>query len=195
MGGRELAESHCIFPSEGIVVRSAHLTQLWPGFIHGRPPRRHRNYRRHSGGAPSHSYQVVARKTIQKKDLRLTLGHVTSSAQLARIDPDTGLQFNLGPSRLRFMTVAVRRNSRYGSLLATFSKADAKDIGSGEPRSATNLIDLLGTIQKLSYRLQARGEFEYVGTKPLATGCLANLDAECRGTSVKSSAALWFALL
>ena len=93
------------------------------------------------------------------------------------------------------MTVAVRRNSRYGSLLATFSKADAKDIGSGEPRSATNLIDLLGTIQKLSYRLQARGEFEYVGTKPLATGCLANLDAECRGTSVKSSAALWFALL
>jgi len=37
MGGRELAEGHCNFPSEGIVVRSAHLTQLLPGFIHGRP--------------------------------------------------------------------------------------------------------------------------------------------------------------
>ena len=39
----------------------------------------------------------------------------------------------LGPSRLRFMTVAVRRNFRCGSLLATFSKADARDIGPGDP--------------------------------------------------------------
>ena len=60
--------------------------------------------------ATSHSYQLVASKTIHKTDLRLTLGHVTSSAQLAKIDPDTGLQLNQGPSRLRFMTLAVRRN-------------------------------------------------------------------------------------
>jgi hypothetical protein len=72
------------------------------------------------------------------------------------------------------MTVAVRRNSSYGSLLATFSKADAKDIGSGEPtpEAPRTLFALLGTIQKLPYRLQARGEFEHVGTKPLGTGCL-----------------------
>jgi hypothetical protein len=137
--------------------------------------------------ATSHSYQVVASKTLHNTDLRLTLGHVTSSAELAKIDPDTGLQFNEGPSRLRFMTVAVRENFRYGSLLATFSKADARDLNSGEPtpEAPRTIFDLLGTIQKLPFRLQARGEFEYVGTKPLGTGCLPNLNAECTGTPVK----------
>jgi hypothetical protein len=137
--------------------------------------------------ATSHSYQLVASKTIHKTDLRLTLGHVTSSAELAKIDPDTGLQFNQGPSRLRFMTFAVRQNFSYGSVLATFSKADARDLDSGEPtpEAPRTLFDLLGTIQKLPFRLQARGEFEYVGTKPLGTGCLPNLNGECTGTPVK----------
>jgi Carboxypeptidase regulatory-like domain len=137
--------------------------------------------------ATSHSYQVVASETLHNTDLRLMLGHVTSSAELAKIDPDTGLQFNEGPGRLRFMTVAVRQNFRYGSLLATFSKADARDLNSGEPtpEAPRTIFDLLGTIQKLPFRLQARGEFEYVGTKPLGTGCLPNLNAECTGTPVK----------
>jgi hypothetical protein len=137
--------------------------------------------------ATSHSYQLVTSKTLHKTDLRLTLGHVTSSAELAKIDPDTGLQFNEGPSRLRFMTFAVRQNFSYGSLLATFSKADARDLDSGEPtpEAPRTLFDLLGTIQKLPFRLQARGEFEYVGTKPLGTGCLPNLSAECTATPVK----------
>jgi len=137
--------------------------------------------------AASHSYQAVASKTFHKTDVKLTLGHVTSSAELAKIDPDTGLQFNEGPSRLRFLTVAVRRDFSQGSLLATFSKADARDLDTGEPtpEAPRTLFDLLGTIQKLPLHLQARGEFEYVGTKPLGTGCLANLNAECRGTPVK----------
>jgi hypothetical protein len=81
------------------------------------------------------------------------------------------------------MTVAVRRNSRYGSHLATFSKTDARDIGSGEPTPETprTLFDLLGTIQKLPYRLQARGEFGYVDTKPSGMGCLPNLNAPNAG--------------
>ena len=141
-------------------------------------------------GAPvatAHSYQLVASKTVHKTDVKLTLGHVTSSAELAKIDPDTGLQFNEGPSRLRFMTVAVRRNFSQGSLLATFSKADARDLDSGDPtpEAPRTLFDLLGTYQKLPFRLQARGEFEYVGTKPLGTGCLPDLNAECAGTPVK----------
>jgi hypothetical protein len=137
--------------------------------------------------ATSHSYQFVASKTLHNTDLRLTLGHVTGSAELAKIDPDTGLQFNEGPSRLRFMTVAVRQNFRSGSLLATFSKADARDLNSGEPtpEAPRTIFDLLGTIQKLPFRLQARGEFEYGGTKPLGTGCLPNLNGECTGTPVK----------
>jgi hypothetical protein len=137
--------------------------------------------------ATSHSYQIVTSKTIHKTDLRLTLGHVTSSAELAKIDPDTGLQFNEGPGRLRFITVAVRRNFRQGSLLATFSKADARDIDTGDPtpEAPRTIFDLLGTIQKLPFRLQARGEYEYVGTKPLGTGCLPDVHAECTGTPVK----------
>jgi hypothetical protein len=138
--------------------------------------------------ATSHSYQIVASKTATKTDLRLTLGHVTSSAELAKIDPDTGLQFNEGPSRLRFMTASVRRNFSQGSLLVTFSKADARDLDSGQPtpEAPRTILDLLGTIQKLPFHLQARGEFEYVGTKPLGTGCNpANLNTECTGTPVK----------
>ncbi len=137
--------------------------------------------------ATSHSYQIVASKTLRNTDLRLTLGHVTNSAELAKIDPDTGLQFNEGPSRLRFMTAAVRQNFSYGSLLATFSKADARDLNSGEPtpEAPRTIFDLLGTIQKLPFRLQARGEFEYVARKPLGTGCLPDLNAECKGTSVE----------
>ncbi|MFZ0321079.1 MAG: carboxypeptidase-like regulatory domain-containing protein, partial [Candidatus Sulfotelmatobacter sp.] len=138
--------------------------------------------------ATSHSYQIVASKTVAKTDLRLTLGHVTSSAELAKIDPDTGLQFNEGPSRLRFMTATVRRNFKQGSLLATFSKADARDLDSGQPtpEAPRTIFDLLGIIQKLPFQLQARGEFEYVGTKPLGTGCNpVNLNMECTGTPLK----------
>lgn len=137
--------------------------------------------------ATSHSYQIVASKNIHKTDVKLTLGHVTSSAELAKIDPDTGLQLNQGPGRLRFMTLTMRRNFSQGSLLATFSKADARDLGTGQPtpEAPRTIFDLLGTVQKLPFRLQARGEFEYVGTKPLGTGCLPNLNAECTGTPVK----------
>ena len=135
----------------------------------------------------AHSYQLVASKSIRKTDVKLTLGHVTSSAELAKLDPDTGLQENLGPSRLRFVTLTVRRNFRYGSLLATFSKADARDLDTGlpTPEAPRTIVDLLGAIQKLPLRLQMKGEFEYVGTKPLGTGCLPDLNAECTGTPVK----------
>jgi Carboxypeptidase regulatory-like domain len=143
-----------------------------------------------SAGSPvatSRSYQVVASKTLQKTDLRLTLGHVTSSAELAKIDPDTGLQFNLGPSRLRFLTISARRNFSRGFLLATFSKADARDLDTGEPtpEAPRTIFDLLGTAQRLPFQLQAQGEFEYVGVKPLGTGCLPVISSECTGTAVK----------
>jgi hypothetical protein len=129
----------------------------------------------------------VASKTLRKTDFKVTLGHVTSSAELAKLDPDTGLQMNEGPSRLKFMTLAIRRNFSQGSVQATFSKADARDLDTGEPtpEAPRTLFDLLGTVQKLPWHLQARGEFEYVGTKPLGTGCPPNLYAECTGTPVK----------
>jgi hypothetical protein len=118
----------------------------------------------------------------------LTLGHVTNSVELAKIDPDTGLQFNQGPSRLRFVTLAARHNLSLGFLQASISKADARDLDSGEPtpEAPRTIFDLLGTIQRLPLHMQAKGEFEFVGRKPLGTGCdPRNPIAECVGTSVK----------
>jgi hypothetical protein len=137
--------------------------------------------------ATAHSYQLVASKTIAQTDVKVTLGHVTTSQELGKIDPDTGLQEDQGPGRLRFLTAAVRRNFSQGSILATFSKADARDIDSGlpTPEAPRTIFDLLGIVQKLPFRLQARGEFEYVGRKPLGTGCSSDLNAECVGTSVR----------
>lgn len=40
----------------------------------------------------SHSYQLVADKLVGRTDFRLSLGHVTTDASLAKIDPDTGLR-------------------------------------------------------------------------------------------------------
>jgi len=138
--------------------------------------------------ATSHSYQVVASKMIHKTDVRLTLGHVTNSAELAKIDPDTGLQVDQGPSQLRFMTVAVRHSFSVGTFQISFSKADARDLLSGEPtpEAPRTIVDFLATIQKLPFHLQAKQEFAYVGRKPLGTGCDAvDPNAECVGTAVK----------
>jgi hypothetical protein len=135
----------------------------------------------------AHSYQLVASKTVYKTDIRVILGHVTTSQTLGQLDADTGLQEDQGPGRLRFMTVAVRRNFSQGSVLATFSKADARDLDSGQPtpEAPRTIFDFLGTIQKLPFRLQARGELEYIPAKPLGTGCLPDPNAECLGVAVK----------
>jgi hypothetical protein len=147
-----------------------------------------------TGAAPgtpvssAHSYQLVASKTVHHTDIRLTLGHVTKSQTLAKLDPDTGLQFDQGPSRLRFLSVSVRRNFSIASLQASISKADARDLNSGQPtpEAPRTIFDVLGTIQKLPFHLQARGEFEYVAAKPLGTGCdSVNPNAECIGVPVK----------
>jgi hypothetical protein len=137
--------------------------------------------------ATAHSYQLVASKTIANTDLKLTLGHVTTSQELAKIDPDTGLQENQGPGRLKFLTAAVRHSFSQGSILATFSKADARDVDSGQPtpEAPRTIVDLLANTQRLPLKLQARAEFEYVGRKPLGTGCAPDLNAQCVGVSVK----------
>jgi hypothetical protein len=145
-------------------------------------------------GAPAapvstaHSYQLVASKTMGNTDFKFTLGHVTTSQTLAKLDADTGLPYEQGPGRLRFMTLAVRHNFKQASLLATLSKADARDLTSGQPtpEAPRTIFDLLGTVQRLPWHLQARGEFEYVGAKPLGTGCDPNqAKAKCTGIPVK----------
>jgi hypothetical protein len=120
----------------------------------------------------AHSYQLVTSKTIKSTELRLTLGHVTTEASLAKIDPDTGLQQNEGRGRLRFLTVSARRYFRGGMLQGSFSQADARDLANGAPipEAPRMIFDVLGTLDRLPLRLQARSEFQYVRGKPLGDG-------------------------
>ena len=120
----------------------------------------------------SHSYQMVASKTLAGTELRLTLGHITTEASLAKIDPDTGLQFDEGPGRLRYMTFSARRYFNGAMLQGSLSKADARDLSTGEPtpEAPRTILDVLGTLDRLPLHLQARGEFEYVGAKLLGDG-------------------------
>jgi hypothetical protein len=118
----------------------------------------------------SHSYQLVASKTIAGTDFRLTLGHTTTEASLAKIDPDTGLQANEGPGRLRYLTFAVRHYFGFGLVQASVSKADARDLsdGTATPEAPRLIVDGLVTLDHLlPVHLRARGEFEYVGARPL----------------------------
>lgn len=135
----------------------------------------------------AHSYQMVARKTIGGTDLRVTLGHLTQEQSLAKIDPDTGLQMNEGPSRNRYITISAQRRFRIGTLQASLSKADARDLSSGAPLpEAPRLIfDLLGTVDRLPFHLKARGEFEEVGRKPLGDGFTGVSVQEYRGALIR----------
>ncbi len=120
----------------------------------------------------AHSMQLVVDKKIEGIDLRVTLGRLTQEATLAKIDPDTGLQYDLGPSRNRFVTVAARRYFGFGMLQGSLSKADARDLSTGAPvPEAPRLIsDFLGTVDKLPLGLHGRAEFEDVGRTPLGDG-------------------------
>ena len=135
----------------------------------------------------AHAYQIVAMKTVLGTDFRVTLGHVTQEQSLAKIDSDTGLQFNQGPSRNQYTTVSARRRFRIGTVQASFSKADARDLSSGAPlpEAPRYILDVLGTIDRLPFHLKALGEFEEVGRKPLGDGFIGVPVNELRGALVR----------
>jgi hypothetical protein len=135
----------------------------------------------------AHAYQMVISKTVFKTDFRATLGHITQEASLAKIDPDTGLQFDEGPSRNRYVTVAARRYYALGLIQASVSKADARDLSDGlpVPEAPRTIVDVLGTLDRLPFRLQARAEFEEVGRKPLGDGFTSVPVREFRGAIVR----------
>lgn len=134
-----------------------------------------------SSGAPeavdpvetARSYQLVASKRFHKTELKLTLGHETQTAEYGKIDPDTGLQFDLGPGRIRYLAATLRQSFNYGAFQATFEQADARDLDSGQvtPEAPRLIGDFTWTYQKLPFHLQAKGEFEYVGRKVVGNGC------------------------
>ena len=137
------------------------------------------------------SYQLVASKRIHKTELKLTLGHETQTAEYGKIDPDTGLQFNLGPGRVRYLAATLRQSFNSGSFQATFEQADARDLNSGQvtPEAPRLIGDFTWTYQKLPFHLQAKGEFEYVGRNVVGNGCDENnpnaLTSYCLGVPNK----------
>ncbi|MGB6826433.1 MAG: TonB-dependent receptor [Terracidiphilus sp.] len=120
------------------------------------------------------SYQLVASKTLHKTDVKFTLGHETQTAEYGKIDPDQGLQFDLGPGRIRSLAVTLRQTFAHGSLEATFEQADARLIQTSfsiVPEAPRLIGDLTGTYDRLPFHIQAKGEFEYVGQKVVGQGC------------------------
>ncbi len=131
----------------------------------------------------AHAYQMVASKTVRGTDFRVTMAHVTQEQSLAKIDADTGLQYDEGPSRNRYITLAARHDFRGGFVQGSVSKADARDLTGGTPvPEAPRLIaDVLGGFDRLPFQLRARAEVEEVGRKPLGDGFIGVPVREFRG--------------
>jgi hypothetical protein len=134
--------------------------------------------------ATSRSYQVVATENFKGTDFRLALARVGSSSQLAKLDADTGLQENIGPSLMRSLTASVRRRFSFGMLQASFARAAATDLLTHQdvPEAPRLIWDVAGTIVRLPWHMRAAGELEYVGRKPLGDGFTAVPVRELRGS-------------
>lgn len=135
----------------------------------------------------AHAWQLVTGKTVWGTDFRLTLGRVTQEQSLAKLDPDTGLQYYEGPSRNRYLTASARRRFRAAFLQASVSKADARDLSDGTPvpEAPRTILDVLGTLDRLPFHLQARAEYEQVGRKPLGDGFVSVPVREFRGALLR----------
>src|SRR5262249_5479299 len=136
----------------------------------------------------SRTYQLVVKKDIKSTDFKVTLAKVLNSQELAKIDPDTGLQQVVGPPNIQSIVVSAGRHSSFGSFQASWARADARDRNTGQPiPEAPRLIwDAIGTADRLPLRLIAQGEFEYVGAKPLGDSFIGVRVREIRGALQRS---------
>ena len=68
------------------------------------------------------------------------------------------------------------------------SKADARDLSDGTPvpEAPRLIVDVLGTLDRLPFHLQARAEFEEVGRTPLGDGFVSVPVREYRAALVRS---------
>ena len=137
--------------------------------------------------APSRAYQVVLSKGIKQTQLYLTLRRTSNSQELAKIDPDTGLQEIVGPSLNKVLAVSLQRYFSHGAIYVSYSQADARDTQTGEPvpEAPRAIWDAVGSENQLPFHLQARGEFEYVKAKPLGDGFTGAPVREIRGAVLR----------
>src|SRR5450755_1054116 len=137
--------------------------------------------------APSRAYQLVVSKVIKQTQFYVTLRRVSNSLELAKIDPDTGLQEVVGPSLNKVLSVSLQRNFSQGAIYISYAQADARDRETGLPiPEAPRMIwDAVGSYNRLPFRLRARGEFEFVKAKPLDNGFTGVPVTEIRGAILR----------
>ena len=139
--------------------------------------------------APSRAYQLVLSKVLKQTQFYLTLRRTSNSQELAKIDPDTGLQEIVGPSVNKVLTLSAQRNFTFGALYVSYSQADARNAQTGEPipEAPRFIWDTVGSLTRgLPLRLQLRGEYEYVRAKPLGDGFVGVPVSEFRGAVLRS---------
>ncbi len=138
--------------------------------------------------ASSHAYQLQVTKSVKQTRFSITLRRVSNSQELAKIDPDTGLQEAIGPSLNRVLSVSVEHHFSHGSLFASYSQADARQTDTGQPvpEAPRTIWDTVASANRLPFHLQAKAEFEYVKAKPLGDGFVGVPVSEVRGAVSRS---------
>jgi hypothetical protein len=138
--------------------------------------------------APSNAMQLIVDKEIQRIDFSMTLARVTNAQELAKIDADTGLQENVGPSLIRSLTLSARRYFSFGSLQASWARATATDrmTGADIPEAPRLIWSLTGVVNRLPLGLRVSTEYELVGRKPLGDGFTAGPVKEFRLSLARS---------
>ena len=138
--------------------------------------------------APSRAYQLVLSKVIAQTQFYLTLRRVSNSLELAKIDPDTGLQEVVGPSLNKVISISAQRNFSRGSFYISYAQADARDRITGEPipEAPRTIVDAVASLNQLPWNLCLRGEYEFVKAKPLGDGFTGVPVNEIRGAVLRT---------
>jgi hypothetical protein len=137
--------------------------------------------------APSRAYQLVVSKVIKQTQFYLTLRRVSNSVELAKIDPDTGLQDVVGPSLNKVISMSAQRNFSRGSFFVSYAQADARDRITGEaiPEAPRMILETVASVNRLPFHLRLRGEYEFVKAKPLGDGFTGVPVTEIRGAVLR----------
>ena len=137
--------------------------------------------------APSRAYQLVLTQNIKQFELSVAMKRLWNSRELAKIDPDTGLQEDVGPSANRVLVASVQRTFSHGAIHFSYAQADARELNTGEPvpEAPRLILDTVASVDRLPFGLRARGEFEYVRAKPLGDGIVGIPLYEGRGAVLR----------
>jgi hypothetical protein len=104
------------------------------------------------------------------------------------LDPDTGLQENIGASLVRSLMISARHRSSFATLQATFARANSIETTTREllPEAPRLIWDFSATSIRLPASFKASAEFEYVGRKPLGEGFIARAEKTLNAQVIRS---------